>query len=89
MDGYFSAKDKFTASDGLAIAFAVIDYYGDGPKMSSLDEMSSFIDLTVGYTGWGIDENGEFKSKIEELGYHPCSEAELGLENEQERGDVS
>ena len=46
--------------------------------------MASYIDLTVGFSGWGFDENGEFYSKIEELGYHSCSEAELGLKNNAE-----
>ena len=86
MDGYYGASDKFTAQDGLAIAFAVIDYNGEGPKVSGLDEMASYIDLTVGFSGWGTDENGKPYGKIEELGYHPCSKAELGLQNDAEDG---
>ncbi len=63
MDNNYDVSDRFTANDGLAIAFAVVDYYGSGPKTSGKDEMASYIDLTVGFTSWGSYENGELFSK--------------------------
>ena len=79
MNDWFSSEDKFSANEGMALAFGIADYFGDGPKVTK-KELPNYIELKVGYTSWGFNKNGTQFSKFEELSVHECSRSELGLD---------
>ena len=73
-DNYFDDSSQFGLEDGLAIAVAFVDYWAEN---LSDEEISKYIDIQIGTTAWGIDENEVSFWKRTPIKTHACTPEDL------------
>ena len=73
-------SNAFTEEDGFQVAFAVIDQNTADYTDKAGRELSEYLEVTVSL-GEYDESNSENKYSITTIQTHPCTEAELGLDD--------